>query len=67
MKSEFSVLEKGEKVRSEYGREDFVLKKSDIEALLQGKRLFARVCFEYDITISLEKTKGEPMRKEETE
>lgn len=53
--SDFEVYSKNKKVDPCYGLEKFSISKSDIEALLDGKKLYTQVNDgEYAVTIILE-------------
>lgn len=53
--SDFEIYSKNKKVDPCYGLDDFSISKEDIEALLNGKKLYAQVNDgEYAITIILE-------------
>lgn len=53
--SDFEIYSKRKKVDPCYGLDDFRISKKDIEALLDGKKLYAQVNDgEYAITIILE-------------
>ena len=56
--SDFEIYSKRKKVEPCYGLDEFSISKEDIEALLNGKKLYTQVNDgEYAITITLEENK----------
>lgn len=51
--SDFEILEQGETARELYGIEDKKITELELEALLEGKRLWTDIYWEYAITIRL--------------
>lgn len=51
--SDFKILEYGEKAESLYGIENKKITELELEALLEGKRLWTDINWEYAITIRL--------------
>lgn len=53
--SDFTIYEKNEKVDACYGMEEYKITKEDMDALINGKKLYTTInCGEYAIVIEME-------------